>query len=263
MTYSTGNSERDTRLRRAIGEAIACNEPMTLEQVAAHLPKDFDLEADELSGMLDAMAHDNDAPDEPPPQVERVAPLLIDATPDGHPFAQPKSLEKIEPPREAEAAEPHNDAADEAPQPEIRLTAQEANNAVLAAQNRLGEARININLARENTKRARGKLAAAITAWQNGATPYTQEQLVRDHLRSEQEKRRQRIEQGVPPQVKRVGKSALDISAAYSRDNTPEGAVRSRMQIGARRGAFPKSMQGQKNFDPARGAVYKPPSVKA
>ncbi len=98
MTYSTGNSERDTRLRRAIAETIACNEPMTLEQVAAHLPKDFDLEADELSGMLDAMAHDNDAPDEPPPQVERVAPhaaLMIAETPEGHPFAQPETQENF------------------------------------------------------------------------------------------------------------------------------------------------------------------------
>ncbi len=267
MAYTTGNAERDKRLRRAIGELIACHEEVTFEAVAAHLPKDFELEEIEFSSMLADMAQGEDEPTEPPPpppQVERVAPraLMIDKSPHGAPLP-PETQENFESPREAEDEPPQIDTAEATPQPEIRLTAQEANRAVLDAQNRLGESRIQINLARDKTKRARAKLAAAITAWQEGAPPYTQEQLVRDHLRSEQEKRRQRIEGGIPPEYKPVGKSALDRAAAYSRDHTPEGAVRSRMQIGARRGAFPKSMQGQVNTDPRRGAVYKPLSVKA
>ena len=260
MAFTTGVPERDKRLRRAIGEVIAFNEPMSFEQVTQHLPKDFELEPEEYSGMLADMAHG----EEPPPQVERVAPrtLMIAETPEGNPLP-PETQENFESPREAEAAEPDEVTADATPQPEIRLTAQEANRAVLDAQNRLGQARINIDIARDKTAKARAKLANAITVWQTGLPPYTQEQLVRDHLRSEQEKRRQRIEGGIPPEYKPVGKSALDRAAAYSRDHTPEGAVRSRMQIGARRGAFPKSMQGQLNHDPRRGPVFKPPSVKA
>ncbi len=264
MAYTTGSAERDKFLRRAIGEVIACHEQMTLEVVAAeHLPKDFELEADELSGMLDDMTHGDDAPDEPP-QVERVPPrkaLMIDKSPHGAPLP-PETLEKIEPPRAPEAEPPHIDAADEAPQPEIRMTAQEANQAILKAQNRLGNARIKINVTRDATAKARAKLADAITEWQSGAKPYTREALVRDHIRASNEARAQRVAQGIPPQVKAVGRSAIDRSAAYSKDYSAEGAARSRMQVGARRGAFPSSMKFQQNFDPKRGAVAKLP-VKA
>jgi hypothetical protein len=261
MTYTTGNVERDKRLRRAIGEIIACNEDLTIEAIAAHLPKDFELETAEAEGMAADMGH---LETQPEPPVERVNPraLMIEKTPHGAPLP-PETLENFEAPREAEDEPSHINTANATPVLEIGMTGQEANNAILAAQNRLGEARIKINVARDSTARARAALASAITIWQTGLPPYTHENLIRDHLRSEQAKRKARIEGGVPPEYKPVGKSALDRAAAYSRDHTPEGAVRSRMQIGARRGAFPKSMQGQVNTDPRRGAVYKPPGVKA
>lgn len=266
MAYTTRNAERDKRIRRAIGEIVACNEPLTFEAIAEKLPKDFDLETAEAEGIAGNMGllESDPKPDEPPPQVERVSPrkaLMIETSPHGAPL--PETLEKIEPPRGAEATEPQEDAADATPQPEIRLTAQEANKAILDGQNRLGEARIQINKARDKTAKARAALASAITAWQNGAPAYTREQMTRDFIRGSNEARRQRIEGGIPPEVKAVGKSAIDRSAAYSKDYSAEGAARSRMQHGARRGAFPSSMKFQQNFDPRRGPVAKLPSVKA
>jgi len=253
MTYSTGNIERDKMLRRVIGELVACHEKPTLAAVQENLPRDFDADADEVMGMLIDMKLvevEHVEPVEPP---AKIGPTLT---------APPKPLKKIEPPREAQPEPPHEDTADSAP--ERILSAQEANNAILAASNRVAEARASLTVRRRETATARAALANAITIWQTGLPPYTREQLIRDHLRSEQEKRRQRIEGGIPPQVKIVGKSAIDRAAAYSHDNSPEGAVQSRMQgNGRRRGAYPKNMLHQKNFDPARGPVFKVPGVKA
>jgi hypothetical protein len=263
----TGNDTRDKFLRRAIGEVVALHERPTLQTISERLPKDFAADQEEVDGMLAEMniGVAAEKPKAIPSQkTENLAPM-IQTNPEGHALAS-KSLENFEPPREAEADESHEDAADETPAPEIRLTAQEANAAILKAQNRLGEARIVIQRRRDATAKARAALATAITVWQCGLPPYSREQLVRDHLRSEQEKRRQRIEGGIPPEVKPVGKSAIDRRAAYSTDNSAEGFARKRNAVeggdGARRGAFPKSMMNQRNFDPRRGPVFKPPGVK-
>jgi hypothetical protein len=262
MVSATGSAIRDQVLYAAIRNLKA---EATFEAVAAALPVDFDLDEIEYSGAIKILAlQSKDDPPEPPPQVERAAPraLLIDKNPDGHSLVPPKSLEKIEPPRDAQPEPPPIATAEATPEPV--LTAIEANHAILKAQNRLGEARIRLQHARDARMKAQGKLADAITAWQNGQEPYTQENLIRDHLRSEQEKRRVRIEQGVPPQAKIVGNSAVDRAAAYGKDNSPEGFVHSRMQAGRRRGAFPASEQYQRNTDPRRGPVFTgKPSVKA
>jgi hypothetical protein len=261
MVSATGSAIRDQVLYAAIRNLKV---EATFEAVAAALPADFDLDEIEYSGARKILAlQSKDDPHEPPPLVERVAPraLLIDKNPDGHSLVPAKSFEKIEPPRAAQPEPPPIATAEVTPEP-VRMTAIEANHAILKAQNRLGEARIRLQHARDGKMKAQAKLADAITAWQNGQEPYTQENLIRDHLRSEQEKRRMRIEQGVPPQAKIVGNSALDRAAAYGKDNSPEGFVHSRMQAGRRRGAFPASEQYRRNIDPRRGPVFKPP-VKA
>ena len=62
----------------------------------------------------------------------------------------------------------------------------------------------------------------------------------------------------------RVGKSVVDQQAAYGRDASAEGAVRSRFQNrGSHRGAFSASERFTTNYDPRRGPVGKPPGAKA
>jgi hypothetical protein len=241
MVTATGSPIRDKILydviRKLTGE-------VTFEAAVAALPTDFDLDDVEFNGAV---------------SILRMAPMMISENPDGHSLAPSKSLENIEPPRDAKPEPPHIDTAEATPEP-VRMTAVQANRVIIDAQTHLGEARIVLQRARDHKMKSQGALATAITAWQNGAPPYTQEMLIRDHLRSEQEKRRVRTEQGVPPQAKTHGNSAVDIAAAYSKDNSPEGAVRSRFQNdGRRRGAFPKSQLGTRNYDPARGPVWKPP----
>ncbi len=268
MSYSTGNLERDKMLRKAINRVRGRGEEMTLENIASKLPPDFQVDEQEAEGMLEAMQAGvsssapaasavGDVSLEVTAHVPDNAAPLIATNPEGHPFP------KIEP-VEDEPVEPLTfEPPVEPPVERPRLTQIEANKAILAAQDRLGQARIEIQKARFNTQRARTALANQITIWQTGLPAYSREELVRDFLRSEQEKRRQRIEGGIPPEYKPVGKSAIDRAAAYSRDNSPEGAVRSRMTGGGmRRGAFPKSMQHQSNFDPRRGAVAKLPSER-
>jgi len=265
MVSATGNAIRD----KVLYDVIRKLDVPSFESTVAALPADFDLDEIEYSGAIKIIAlyaPNPDDPPEPPPLVERVAPraaLMIDKNPDGHSLVPTKTLEKIEPPRAAQPEPSPIDTAEATPEPV--LTAQQANRAILDAQTRLGEAHIVLQRARDATAKARAALANAVTIWQTGLPPYSQEQLIRDHLRSEQEKRRQRIEQGVHPQVKQVGKSAVDRSAAYGRDNSPEGFVHSRMQAGRRRGAFPASAQYQTNSDPRRGPVFvpKPSGIKA
>jgi len=258
-SFATGSAIRDQVLYTAIRSVKG---EVTFEAVVAALPQDFDMDEIEYNAAIKILAVNMDEPPEPPPQVERTAPraLMIDKNPDGHSLVQPKSLEKIEAARAPQPEPSPVTTAKAAPEPV--MTAFEANAAILKAQNRLGEARIRVQRARDAKMKAQGALADAITAWQNGQEPYSQENLIRDHLKSEQEKRRQRIEGGIPPQVKPRGGSAIDIAAAYSKDNSPEGFTRSRMQNGRSRGAFSKIAQHQINYDPRRGPVGKPP-VKA
>jgi hypothetical protein len=267
MVSATGSAIRDQVLYTAIRNLKV---EATFEAVAAALPKDFDLDEIEYGGAIKILAlQAKDDPPEPPPQVERSAPraLMIDKNPDGHSLVPPKTAspgEIIEDELARGLRDPNTGRRQPIPDtsPEPVMTAIEANHAILKAQNRLGEARIRVQRARNAKMKAQSALADAITAWQNSQEPYTQEQLVRDHLRSEQEKRRQRIEGGIPPQVKTHGGSAIDIAAAYSKDNSPEGFARSRMQNGRSRGAFSKIAQHQINYDPRRGPVGKPP-IKA
>jgi hypothetical protein len=250
MTYSTGSKERDTFLRRAIGEIVALKEPLSVEAIAANLPNDFELETEEAEGMCAAMGHLEMA------FIPAAAGKpLIEENPEGQPF--PKSLEKIEAAHASEAEASAEASADTTPVPV--MTRDEASNAVLAAHNALGEARIAYRKSQEATRAARAALATSITVWQTGQPPYTREDMTRDFIRGSNAARAQRAANGTPPQAKAIGKSYIDRAAAYDRDNSAEGAARSRMQTGSHRGAFPKSMKGALNFDPRRGPVAKPP----
>jgi len=255
--FTTGNQERDQMYREKISSIGA---GVTFETLVAAMPADFGAEAEEYEAFL-AQSFTGAAP--PPAGTDLTSAPMFDKTPDGqHSLVPSKSLENIEAPRAAEVEASGNDVA---PQPEILLTSAEANQAALSAQNKLTEAQVTARRAKEAAAKARAVLAAAIAEWRDGAPPYTQEMLLRDHLRSEQEKRKARIEGGgAQMPAPRVGRSYIDKAAAYGRDASPEGHVRSRMQNGgSHRGAFPSSQKYQMNYDPKRGPVAKPPGAKA
>jgi hypothetical protein len=229
----TGNLERDARLTRAIKECGACNEQSTLDNVRDKLPKDFDLLEEELADALAEIAEPTDLRALPP--VHAPAPMIAE-NPDGHSlrntWAPGSVTEKVS---ESEPATP-----------DAKLTQGQARAAVEAAHKRLGMARVAVTVARQKLSDTKGKLAAAILAWQQGSDEGTPEQrrmqLVRDHLASEQAKRAGHVATAQP----QPGNSVVDRSAAYSRDNTPSGFVRNQFRNGgSHRGAFPKSMRGQ------------------
>ena len=261
MTYSTGSKERDTLLRRAIGEIVALNEPLTFEAIAANLPNDFELETEEAEGMAEDMGHlETEAPKVTPPVEEIPAPgtmkPFVTLSPHGAPL--PKLYEKVSLIQTSEDEPPPIPTVEEPSQPD--LTMQQATDAVNAAHNALGEARIAYRQSQQHTRDMRAALATAITVWQTGQPPYTREMMTRDFIRGSNEARAQRAAKGVPAQVKQVGKSVIDRSAAYGTDNSPEGFARSHMKYGgAHRGAFPKSMHGRINYDPRLGPVAKVP----
>jgi hypothetical protein len=263
MVSATANPVRDEILYSAIRKLGGSP---TFEETVAALPQDFDLDETEYSGAIKIVALKTQPPDEPPPQVERVAPhaLMIDKTPSGDPLPV-EPVETIEAATEIEEAKPVENQGENPEEISSPLTQQEANDAVLAAENALGEARFALRRAQENTKAARAAVANAVTIWQTGLPVYSAERNVRDHLKQSQEARRIRVEQGGPTATARPGKSYLDRAAKYGRDNSPEGAARSRMQHGAHRGAFSRSEVAANSFqnrDPRRGPVVKLPSER-
>ena len=180
MAYSTGVPARDRLLQTAIQQVITSGRTPSQKLVSRELPEDFSLDEYELEGAL------GDILDKPPSE------------------AAPETLKNIEAPRDPQPEPSPISTAKSTPEP-VPMTALQANAAIIAAQTGLGEARIVLQRRRDATMKARADLANAITIWQTGLPPYTQESLIRDHLRSEQEKRRQRIMGGVPPQAKTHG----------------------------------------------------------
>lgn len=86
--FSTGNPERDKRLKRAIAECLTVREHPTFGLVAEKLPQNFELDEDELNGMLVELKVI--APEPPSPEaLEKIAlphagedePPELDATP--------------------------------------------------------------------------------------------------------------------------------------------------------------------------------------
>ena len=92
MSFSTGVTERDNLILRAIQTATACHDPITVESLSGgHLPQDFDLDHGELVGILSNMEP------VPEPVPERHGKPMIDRFPDGRPFVvSPEPLKKIE-----------------------------------------------------------------------------------------------------------------------------------------------------------------------
>lgn len=168
---TTGNDERDTMIRRAIGECLMLRQSPSLGLVIDKLPRDFDLLESELT---DALADMRTAGGGELPEFESptesfhnnpVSPEPADTTPRAdHPHSAPD-----------------------------KITREQSQARVDAAHVRHGEAVVAVRIAQQKVHNAQGVLAHAIEAWQRGTDPRTQAEReqanIRDHLRSEQEKR--------------------------------------------------------------------------
>lgn len=251
MACTTGSDDRDSYLKRAIAEAVACGEQTTLANIAEHLPADFDLDQAELDGMLaDSLLIGPAAR-----QDLKLAP-------------PPKSLEKIGLPDAAETEQTHHDTAGAAVEPDTereylvdpripaavvapKIREAEARRLLDEANQRLGVAREKLVNAQAILRSKRADLGTAIYQWQmlsesatDGLSPEARRQIeVRNHLAS----------------------AAADRAARRGRGNSATAFVQKRMQNGPSRGAYSRAgaaRSGYLNRDPSRGAVPKVPSAQ-
>ena len=154
MTTISGNDERDGMIFAAMQDATNADQTLSLDNVKAHLPSDFDL----LPGELVAARHAAEGESKPWYITE--------------PEAAPEPLAV----REAAAQ------ATPQPEPEARLTQAQARRAVESAAKRLDLARLAVRMARSALDVQRGKLSKAIEAWQNGGPKWTPE-MEREQMR--------------------------------------------------------------------------------
>ena len=229
------NILRKQMVAEAVGRAVS---PITIEHVAKYLPDDFELDTEDLAPHVPAEA-------EPAPQAQPfdwgALANRVDALQANAPAAPEAEQATAEP--EAPAVQPGDVEA---------ATARR-----IAADSLVANARVALITAQNVEKDARTKLANAVTQFQSGFAPVTPEQLRRDHV-NEQAAIRQAQKDGTLPVVGRghgIGKSVVDRMAAYSRGGNPA-------QGNYRRGAYPSQMRGAPNYDPRRGPVVKPPSVR-
>jgi hypothetical protein len=236
-------SFRNPRRNQMIEEAIAAHpgEPMTVANLAQYFEPAFDFGEDDLDWYREAHPIEFEAEAEPTP-VATQAPAPEPQPPQARALAasrapESKPLERVAP----EPAPPADPAA-------IEAAVSRRNK----AEQDLANARV-LQITEDNTERAlRGDLAKAVGAFQSGFPPITREQLMRDVIASEQERKAA----GHPSRPKsQPGKSVVDRVAFYGRGGNPARGD-------YRRGAFSSQAKGAPNYDPRRGAVAKVPSER-
>jgi hypothetical protein len=177
---------RDQMLREAIAQAAP---DTSLAAVIAFLPADFDADEAELADMLATMAA------EPTPAqrdaaamvqslmgIEPDQPIEFEGAPEPTPAPQPvETLDTVEPVSD-----------------EPTLTFQEARAVVVDWGNKLSAARGRLMTAVSRQQAGRDKLHAAIKQFVSGFPKKTREDLQREYLASEAE-RRQRVHDGLEP----------------------------------------------------------------
>jgi hypothetical protein len=117
---------------------------MTLDVIKTHVPEDFDVDQIELTGMLGAMG------------VTAGTPIL---------------LENIEPPHESAAPTLPIGSTDTTP--EVKLTRQQASDAINNAVKRQQLAVVNLRRARENLAVVKGALETAKRVWIESGPKWT------------------------------------------------------------------------------------------
>jgi hypothetical protein len=157
MSFTTGNAERDSLIKRAIAECLSCNEPPSFGNVHEKLEHlaGFDLGEDELTGMIEAM---KTAGGGELPEIEP------------HKSSVVRSGDVVD------TALPPENGTKMGTAPARKITTREqSQRRVEAAHAALGEARVNVQVAQQHTADAKLKLAASILAWQIMADPESPE----------------------------------------------------------------------------------------
>jgi pyruvate/2-oxoglutarate dehydrogenase complex dihydrolipoamide acyltransferase (E2) component len=243
----TDETEINPRRAMMVQNIIALNsaEPMTVENLAQFFPPDFDLGEDDLE------------------HYRQSRPITFE----GEPEATPAATQEAAPEAASEPEAP--------PPPATPDQIEAATVRRIAADQSLANARVAVITAGNVERNARTKLAQAVTEFQNGFPKVTRDQLMRDMIASEQERKAA----GHPSQRQgRPGNSEVDRSAFYGRGGNPArhspppwslngklvpagtpGAVQGAK--GYQRGAFRSQDKGAPNYDPRRGAVAAFPKV--
>jgi hypothetical protein len=183
---------RNEMLREAILQAAP---DTTLASVIAFLPNDFDADEREVTDMLATMAA------EPTPEQRDAAAMvsnILGIEFEGAPEPTPEALGEAE----AQAFNSHRERQRQPIQEPIKepptLTFQEAHDAIIEWGNRLSMARGALTSAVARQQAGRDKLAKVIGQFVSGLPAKTQDDLKREYLASEAE-RRQRVADGLEP----------------------------------------------------------------
>lgn len=231
----TGNDERDRMIYQAMKTTMGKDQMLSLDNVAALLPGDFDLLPKELVACRHAAKLDSMAP-------------LVTKTPHGNPLApEPTALQDF--PEVEAAPEPTPEEPEQSP--DAKLTQRQARAAVEQAAKRLDLARVGVRMARSALQDQRGKLAVAIEAWQNGGPKWTPE-MERKAMLQAYKDQKSKTGRVAPRRVansyvdRAAGAYRGDASDAVRRHPVPNGLNGAPGRKGFRRGAYPSQYQHQK-----------------
>jgi hypothetical protein len=222
---TTGNLERDQMLLDAIAQATALGDSPTLEIVAALLPDDFDLGADELGMFASPIIEGEFIAAEPGDGTGSKLPVYCHE-PHGGDVASPSKQ-------------------DVAPRPPTPADIEEANAAVIAITNGLSESRAAVNIAYRRLQDTIAIRARAVSQFVAQRQPYSPLQQAKDFSRSAQAVR-QAIKEGtmLPPSRGVPGPSRADAAAFYSRAQDAEGQGNHRRACYDGRAIYPASKRG-------------------
>lgn len=236
MSYSfTGSMLRDAAVLDAAQACVAEGKAPTYGYIAEKVADKFaDLGDDEVEAVNAYL--DSASVKAPPVEQAELPPDSGDVRP-----AEPvedESLRSTWPPETVSMP-----VEETSPAP---MTREDVRVQMLDLQNRLNDARGAVVRLQQKLRDARGAAARAVTDWQGCFKPMTHEQLVREHIASEQA-RKQAMKDGLipPKQMPRVGNSFFDRMGSYGAGDAST-FVRKRMQRGGSRGAYGKHMLGVK-----------------
>jgi hypothetical protein len=275
------SDKRNEMLKAAIADCFKAREPVNVDNVRQKLPDDFFYDHDAGEPLDDATVFTEiQATFKSTAPLPR-GPMLITENPDGHKLgaiaedfsgdtneASPlENEDDLLPP--ATAAEREVEAA-----PTVERTASH----VASGPGQSPQARLDAARKREQQllgerplliaaqRNARAALAVAVRTYQDGGPKQTHEDLARDFIAASQREREARARGeawALPPERKPRGERAyVDIERSYSQGGDANTFARKMARTGNRRGAYSKTMQGQINRDPSRGAVPAPVVTK-
>ena len=238
--YTTGDAARDEQITGAVHALMADKQSVTVAAVLARLPAGATVTATELRGIygeiLDAadesLRHEW-APGDVSVAVKDPAELKHDPITGGVLAGPPsKSSKNFDAPRAPEPEKLDDGSTPATPSPKISHA--DATFAVQAAQRAIVDNRIAVRAMGERVRELRGKLHAAVVAFQSGGRRYTALDQARDFAATSQAERAKRLAD-VPAELRNKYGKAADFT-------------RKRMQNGPQRGAVSQAGRARTGF---------------